>query len=125
MRRIQLAITLTCMGPISTLLAGCQSAPGPAGLETLSDPDPLVRVSAIKWAGENKVTDAVEPLVDCLADEESAVRFFAIQALVKITGQDHGYDYKDDARRRLQAIERWRQSIEESLPAAQSPQPES
>ena len=102
-----------------TMLVGCQSLPEKVGLKNLADSDPLVRLSAIKWAGENKITDAVEPLVDCLEDDDASIRFFAIQALVKITGQDHGYDYKTDARSRCEAIEQWRRVLSETTTAHQ------
>lgn len=96
-----------------TMLAGCQTSSKTQRLEGLSNPDVLVRLSAIKWAGQNKVAEAVEPLVDCLDDDDASVRFFAIQALVKITGQDHGYDYKADAQSRCAAMEQWQRAAAE------------
>ena len=100
------------------LLASCQQANPPVGLESFSNPDPLIRISVMKWAGENKVDEAIGPLVDSLADEDASIRFFAIQALVRITGKDYGYDYKADAQRRLQAIVRWHEFLKDLAPAA-------
>ena len=100
------------------LMAGCQPSDAPVGLKSFSDPDPLIRISAMKWAAENQVDQAIGPLVDALADEDAAVRFFAIQALVRITGKDYGYDYKANARRRLQAMARWRQFLKDTASTA-------
>jgi HEAT repeat protein len=100
-------LTVGFLGPIMFLLAGCQQVDKPVDIESFSDPDPLIRISAMKWAVENQAEQAIGPLVDALGDEEAAVRFFAIGALVKLTGEDYGYDYKANAPSRLQAIERW------------------
>ena len=97
---------------IVVLLAGCWQGPKPAAsLAALEDDNPAVRIRAIKWAGQNEVSAAVPLLVDRLTDEDQAARFYAIQSLRRITGKSYGYDYKSDARKRAEAIERWRQSI--------------
>lgn len=78
-------------------------------LEDLNHSDPAVRVMAIKWAGENKLKQAVPQLVELLPHEDKAIRFYSIQGLVRITGTDNGYDYKADAKSRSAAVRRWRQ----------------
>ena len=100
------------LGPIISLLIGCQSANKPVNIDSFSDPDPLIRISAMKWAGENQVGDAIGPLVDALGDEDAAIRFFAIQALVKITEKDCGYEYQANVRRRQQAVAKWREFLD-------------
>jgi len=97
--------------PIIILCHGCASPNDTVGLADLDSPDPAVRIRAIKWAGQNQVKTAVPLLVDRLAEQEETVRFFAISALRRITGTDHGYDYKADAARRRAAIARWRAAI--------------
>ena len=91
-------------------LSGCR---GPfdhkIGLSDLDSPNPAVRVVAIKWAGDNKISSAIPRLVDFLHDEDSSVRFFAIEALQRITGTDNGYDYKASPKLRAEAVERWRE----------------
>ena len=93
-------------------LSGCK---GPfdhkIGLSDLENPNPAVRIMAIKWAGDNKVSSAIPRLVDFLHDEDSSVRFFAIEALQRITGTDNGYDYKARPQLRAEAVERWREFI--------------
>jgi len=53
----------------------------------LSDADPWVRVRCAKRLGENKVPDAVEPLVNMLADENTLVVIKVVQALGMIGGE--------------------------------------
>jgi hypothetical protein len=97
---------------IILLLSGCR---GPfdrkMGLSDLNNPNPTVRIMAIKWAGDNKVSSAIPQLVDLLQDEDTSVRFFAIEALQRITGTDNGYDYKAGPQLRAEAVERWREFI--------------
>ena len=94
------------------LLSGCG---GPfdrkIGLSDLESPNPAVRIMAIKWAGDNKATSAIPRLVDFLQDEDTSVRFFAIEALRRITGTDNGYDYKAGPKLRADAVERWHEFL--------------
>ena len=73
----------------------------------LQHEDPSVRLAAIHRAGREKMPEAVPYLVDRLTDSEEDVRFFAIEALKRITGLDHGYRYWDSRAGREQALERW------------------
>ena len=97
---------------VLVIIAGCG---GPSNrkmqLSDLQDPDPTVRVMAVKWAGDNKISSAVPQLVDFLQDEDPSVRFYAIEALRRITGTDNGYDYKAGPKPRAEAVERWREYI--------------
>ena len=85
-------------------------------LSDLNNPNPMVRIMAIKWAGDNKVSSAIPQLVDFLQDEDKPVRFYAIEALRRITGTDNGYDYKANPQLRAQAVERWREFIKTNEP---------
>lgn len=80
-------------------------------LSDLDSPNPAVRIMAIKWAGDNKASSAIPRLVDFLQNEDASVRFFAIEALRRITGTDNGYDYKASPQLRAEAVERWRESL--------------
>ncbi len=103
-----------CWALIVLMLAGCN---GPLdrkmGLADLEHPNPAVRIMAIKWAGDNKISPAVPKLVDFLQDEDKSVRFYAIEGLRRITGTDHGYDYKAAVHHRAAAVKRWREFLEE------------
>ena len=91
------------------VLAGCgDSFDHQMGLSDLENPSPTIRIMAIKWAGENKVKEAIPQLVDSLEEEDSSVRFYAIEGLRRITGTDNGYDYKAPVHERTVSVERWR-----------------
>ena len=92
---------------IVLLALGCQNRK--MTLADLHDPLPTVKIRAIKWAGDNQIKEAVGPLIDALGDEDKSVRLFAIGALVRITGSDHGYHYQASPQARAQAIQHWRQ----------------
>lgn len=77
-------------------------------LSDLEDPDVTARILAVKWAGDNEVFEAVPFLVDNLQNEDKALRFYSIQALSRITGQDCAYDYKAPVSSRAKAVACWR-----------------
>ena len=84
-------------------LAGCRDAG-----RGLVDTDPAFKVPAIKDAVAGREQTAVPQLVTDLDDDDSAVRFFAIEGLRRLTGQGFDYHYYDDAPTRAPAITRWR-----------------
>jgi HEAT repeat protein len=93
----------------------------------LSSDNATERVMAVKAAGEAKDVGSVPLLVDRLEDEDSAVRFFSIIALEKITGRRFGYDYSQPSRERAAAIVRWRDFVRkgEYTAATEPPAPRS
>jgi HEAT repeat protein len=86
--------------------AGCTGVK-PAHPDIQSD-DADRRILAIKAAAQSHNRAEVPQLVDRLEDEDEAVRFFAILALEKITGQRFGYDYGQSSQARGPSVERWR-----------------
>lgn len=103
---------LCCWALFSLGFVGCgDSFDRQVGLSDLEDPNPTIRIMAIKWAGENKITAALPQLVDSLEDEDPSVRFYAIEGLRRITGTDNGYDYKTPAQERAASVERWRELL--------------
>lgn len=108
----QLSVLPCCWALFILVLAGCgDSFNRPLGLSDLEDPSPTIRIMAIKWAGDNKVKEALPQLVDSLQDEDPSVRFYAIEGLRRITGTDNGYDYKAPSNERAASIERWREFL--------------
>jgi hypothetical protein len=89
------------------VFAGCQSAGGQRDDAGLESSNPTLRIMAIKRAGDSKDSAAVPQLVDCLQNEDNSVRFYAVEALRRITGTDRGYDYKDPPQKRAAAVKRW------------------
>jgi hypothetical protein len=60
-------------------------------------------------AGNAHLRQAVPLLVDRLDDPDVEVRFAAIGALRRITGEDFDYRFNEPAGRRAPAVGRWRQ----------------
>ncbi len=108
------------------VMALCLGACGACGprerqlSQRLTDDNPDVRRQAVVEAGQTLDEQAVPRLVDCLEDPEIDVRFFAILALERITGETMGYKYYDNPCSRRQAVTRWRQWLE-SRPAPDRP----
>jgi len=104
-----------CVWILTATILGLSGCGGPfdrkMGLSDLENPSPAVRIMAIKWAGDNNVSSAIPPLVNLLHDEDTSVRFFAIEALRRITGTNNGYDYKASPKLRAEAVERWHEFL--------------
>lgn len=105
-------VLVGCWTPILLMLAGCSGSETESGLSALGSTDTKVRIMGIKWAGDNKVWSAVPALTDCLQHEDKSVRFYSIEALRRITGTDHGYDYKAAPHVQAESVKRWREFIE-------------
>jgi len=88
---------------------GCGGSSGKAGSRaSIQSESASERILAIRAAGEARDRKAIPLLVDRLEDEDDAVRFFAILALEKTTGERFGYDYAQPASERAKSVERWR-----------------
>ncbi|MHC4214653.1 MAG: HEAT repeat domain-containing protein [Planctomycetota bacterium] len=97
---------------IILILAGCSSPlDRKPQLSDLDNPNSMIKIMAIKWAGDNKLSSAVPQLVDLLQDEDRSVRLYSIYSLRRITGTDCGYDYKAAVHVRAVAIKCWRQFL--------------
>ena len=100
---------------------GCENLRNPA-LGDLENPDPIIRLRAIRWSGnewaDQGITAAPVPLlVDRLQEQDRSIRFYSIRALQEIVGEeaeDYGYDYQADATKRAEAVERWRMALRKS-----------
>lgn len=73
--------------------------------------NPVDRILGIRAAVERGDRSAVPHIVDRLEDEDDGVRFFAIIALDRITGERFGYDYAKPATERAAAVGRWREYV--------------
>jgi len=97
---------------ITLILAGCASLiDRKPQLSDLDNPNSTIKIVAVKWAGDNKVSSALPQLVDLLQDEDRSVRLYTIEALRRITGTDCGYDYKAAAHVRAVSVKRWHQFL--------------
>ncbi|HOF18239.1 MAG TPA: HEAT repeat domain-containing protein [Phycisphaerae bacterium] len=94
------------------LTGGCETANHSLAARLQAE-DPSVRIQAIHEAGETRNEKALPYLVDRLTDSEQDVRFYAILALERMTGQTLGYRYFDPAAERDEAAKRWRKWVRE------------
>ena len=97
---------------VMLVFVGCQSAGGEYGDTGLESSNATVKIMAIKRAGDSKDSAAIPQLVDCLQNEDDSVRFYAVEALRRITGTDRDYDYKDPPQKRDAAVKRWRDFLD-------------
>lgn len=88
------------------VLDGCASV-GPYRAK-ISSEEAAERILGIRAAGQAKDWGAVPLIVDRLEDEDEAVRFYAILALERITGERMGYDYSQSSYERSASVSRWR-----------------
>lgn len=95
---------------IALLAGGCRAAkPDP----DVRHPDPSVKIPAMKTAVRQQDRAAIAQLIEDLDSDDPAVRLYAIGALRRMTGEDHGYRYWDDSMGRAPAIARWREWLAE------------
>jgi len=93
----------------ATLGGGCFSPdPKSIGSDSASSAIP-----AIKTAADQDDRKDIPRLVQDLDDSDSAIRFAAISALKRMTGQDLGFRYYDDEWDRRSAVQRWQQWLKD------------
>jgi hypothetical protein len=91
---------VACLGAL-----GC----GAHGPRTVADPDPAVKIPAIRHAIDTHDRTAIPQLVKDLESDDSVVRFYASWGLQSLTGQTFGYRYFDDDEKRKASVTQWHQ----------------
>jgi hypothetical protein len=96
------------MGSVAIGLAitGCQADRGPI---SINSDDPDLKIQAIQRDADTHNLKDAAGMVQGLSDEDSAIRFYCIEALRRLTGDDFGYHFFDDPDRRAPAVSRWNQ----------------
>ena len=84
--------------------AGCRPSRGPPSV-TSDDPD--LKVLGIKQDVAQHDERDEPQMVHDLDDPDPAVRFYAVEGLRRLTGDDFGYRYYDDDAARKPAVARW------------------
>ena len=100
---------------LALLLTGCSVLS--LGRPALGSDDPALKIPAMKSAARDHDQSAIPLLIKALSSQDSAIRFYAIYALRKITGHQFGYIYYASAHRRKIAIRRWRKWFAAQHPA--------
>jgi len=84
---------------------------GNAGRRELASLNPLDRARGVVKVSQRPDPGAAHKLVELLADDDPAVRMYAILALRRLYGEDYGYRYYDPPAARAAAIQRWRAAL--------------
>jgi len=110
MTRIGFAAQTLCV--LIALAAGCSEPKGP---RTAKSPDPTVSIPAIKTDVQNRDQKDVAQMVANLNDDDPAVRFYSVQGLRRLTGDDFGYRYYENEEARAPAVARWKQWLKQRV----------
>jgi HEAT repeat protein len=96
----------TCAAVITgaALVAGCSTSVEPS----YQDPTPQARLGAIAESAKSGSDADLPHLIESLSSDDASVRFAAIGALRRITGQTHGYRFDASIAERSEAIARWK-----------------
>ena len=86
------------------VLASCGPPASEGGFDSAN---PAARMYAIEYAAGTGDTSAVKDLIEELDSDDPAVRYMAISALERLTGQTYGYRHYDSVMQRRDAIARW------------------
>jgi hypothetical protein len=89
------------------------SCTAPRGPLVVTDPDPSIKIPAIKKAVRTDNTSTIPQLIADLDNDDPAVRFYAINGLERLTGETFGYRYYLDEDRRKPHLLKWRQWLEQ------------
>jgi len=85
-------------------ISGCHEDKGP---RTVANEDPTVKIPAIQRDVKKRDLKEAPQMVKDLDSDDPAVRFYAIEGLKRLTGEDFGYRYYDDEDKRKPAVMRW------------------
>jgi hypothetical protein len=75
---------------------------------SVKDPDPSIKIPAMKVAVEKKDLAAACQMVRDLESDDPAVRLYAIEALFRLTGERFGYLFYADDDQREASVKQWR-----------------
>ncbi|MEZ0265352.1 MAG: hypothetical protein ACAI43_11555 [Phycisphaerae bacterium] len=90
------------------LACACVSCGGQGPKPNIYGDDPAEQIPGMKKAAREGDRKVVPELVKQLESDDAAIRFYAIESLKRLTGQDLGYRYFEDEPGRKDAVERWK-----------------
>jgi hypothetical protein len=96
---------------LTLLVTGCFPPPRPK--PDIAHRDPSLKIPGMKQAVRLEDHQAVAQLVADLSSDDPAVRFYAIEALERLTGERLGYIYYADELANAPAIARWQEWLKQ------------
>lgn len=107
-------------------LFACLLAPACGPVEpSYDDPTPAARLGAIRESAQSGSMDDIKELIVNLASDDSSVRFAAISALQRLTGETNGYRFNDPWETRALSISAWKAWLAKQPAPAAAPAPAS
>src|SRR4051794_2961993 len=103
----RLAAVAWAAAAVSAMLYGAAGG-GPGPQKAINNPDPSGKIPAMKEAVRVHDLRAAPQLVKDLESDDGAVRFYAIEALHRLTGETFGYVYYQDEAQREPALKKWK-----------------
>src|SRR3954454_10974391 len=103
-RRLAAVTWAAVVVPLLCGASGC----GPGPQKAITNPDPSGKIPAMKEAVRVHDLRVAPQLVKELASDDGAVRFYAIEALHRLTGETFGYVYYHDEAQREPALKKWK-----------------
>lgn len=105
------------LGPLALLALVAALGCAPSATEGgFASPAPGARIYAIEDAVKFNQRSQIPNIVECLCSDDDLLRYMAIGALQRMTGQDLGYQFDDPDPLRFVAYKRWQQwTIDEKL----------
>lgn len=109
-------IALLLAGIGLLVFAGGCAEPRPPMVVTSHDP--VVKIPAIKQAVADHDLSAAQQMVKDLESDDPAVRFYAIEGLRKLTGEEFGYEwFEEDDDARQPAVKKWQEWLKGQQPS--------
>jgi hypothetical protein len=121
---LNFAATVAASAGLALLLVvvgggGVSGCAAPSGPRTVYNPDLDVKAPAIKRAVARRDLSVAAELVKSLDSDDPAVRFYAVQGLRRLTGEDFGYQFYQDKEQRRPAVQRWRRWLDQQSRSGQ------
>jgi len=103
---------ILCRSLVAGAMASAISCGSPAPKPNVFSEDTGEAITGMKRAVREQDRSVVPELIKDLESDDPAIRFYAIEALQKLTNQDLGYEYFQDEDARKPAVERWKKWLE-------------
>lgn len=110
MRRVAVGILNGAL--FAGAMASMVSCGGPAPKPNVFSDDTGEAITGMKRAARERDLSVAPELIKDLDSDDPAIRFYAIEALQRMTQQDLGYEYFQDEDARKPAVERWKKWLE-------------